>query len=168
MLVFALYAVTVEHEHQASIDRRLSAMLEEMGLQAKRVSASSYDVMFTSDLREWAVNIRLNESWVMLRTFVMVLPAGAPRRLTLLEAALQANASLSLAKFSTTEDRSLVIDLEYRDEHLNAETLRNLVGLVVRVGDENYPKLFRIATGDVALEALESAFKKPTNESDPA
>jgi hypothetical protein len=158
----------MEPEHQASIDRRLSAMLEEAGLRAKRVAASSYDVMFTSDLREWAVNIRLNDSWVMLRTFVMALPAGAPRRLALLEAALQANATLSLAKFSATEDRSLAVDLEYRDEHLNAETLRNLIGLVVRVGDDHYPKLFRIATGDTALEALESAFKKPTGETDPA
>jgi hypothetical protein len=143
-------------------------MLEEAGLRAKRVGASSYDVMFTSDLREWAVNIRLNESWLMLRTFVMVLPPGTPRRLALLEAALQANASLSLAKFSATEDRSLVIDLEYRDEHLGAETLRNLIGLVVRVGDDHYPKMFRIATGDAALEALESAFKKPPKETDAA
>ena len=135
-------------------------MLEEAGLRAKRVAASSYDVMFTSDLREWAVNIRLNDSWVMLRTFVMVLPTPAQRKLALLEAAMQANASLSLAKFSATDDKSLVIDLEYRDEHLNAETLRNLIGLVVRVGDENYPKLFRIATGDSTLQSLESAFKQ--------
>ena len=141
-------------------------MLEEAEMRAKRIGASSYDVMFTSDLREWAVNVRLNDSWVMLRTFVMALPPGAPRRLALLEAALQANASLSLAKFSVTEDRSLVIDLEYRDEHLNSEILRNLIGLVVRVGDDNYPKLFRIATGDTALEALETAFKKPPNEPD--
>jgi len=143
-------------------------MLKEAGLRAKRVGASSYDVMFTSDLREWVVNIRLNDAWVMLRTFVMVLPAGPPRRLALLEAALQANAALSLAKFSATDDSSLTIDLEYRDEHLNAETLGNLIGLVVRVGDENYPKLFRIATGDVALEALESAFKKPPKKTDRA
>ena len=143
-------------------------MLKEAGLRAKRVGASSYDVMFTSDLREWVVNIRLNDAWLMLRTFVMALPPGAPRRLALLEAALQANSALSLAKFSSTEDASLVIDLEYRDEHLNAGTLANLIGLVVRVGDDHYPKLFRIATGDIALEALESAFKKPPKETDPA
>src|ERR1700676_5613074 len=143
-------------------------MLEETGLQAKRVGASSYDLMFTSDLREWAVNVRLNEAWVMLRTFVMVLPQGTPRRLALLEAALQANAALSLAKFSATEDASLVIDLEYRDEHLGAETLPNLIVLVVRVGDDYYPKLFRIATGDVTLETLESAFKKRPKKTDPA
>lgn len=143
-------------------------MLKEAGLRAKRAGASSYDVMFTSDLRQWAVNIRLNDAWVMLRTFVMVLPPSAPRRLALLEAALQANAALSLAKFSATEDSSLFIDLEYRDEHLNAETLHNLIGLVVRVGDDNYPKLFRVATGDMTLEALESAFNKKPKKIDPA
>gem|GEM_PF-1351302 len=160
--------MSVEHEHQESIDRRLSGMLKEAGLRAKRAGASSYDVMFTSDLRQWAVNIRLNDAWVMLRTFVMVLPPSAPRRLALLEAALQANAALSLAKFSATEDSSLFIDLEYRDEHLNAETLHNLIGLVVRVGDDNYPKLFRVATGDMTLEALESAFNKKPKKIDPA
>lgn len=152
----------MENEHQASIDRRLYDMLEEADLGAKRVGASSHEVTFTSALREWAVNVRLNEAWLMLRTFVMLLPPSVPRRLALLEAALQANAALSLVKFSATEDNALVIDLEYRDEHLDAEALRNLVGLIVRVGDDNYPKMFRIAAGDTTLEALESAFKKPS------
>ncbi len=154
-------------DDQASTDSRLSAMLSEAGLRAKRVSTSSYDVIFTSDLREWSVNVRMSDSWLMLRTFVMALPEALPRRLALLEAAMQFNAAVSLAKFSQTEDKSLCIDLEYRNDHVTAQTLKHLIGLVVRVGDDYYPKLFRIATGDVTLEKLENAFKKPPSETDP-
>lgn len=120
--------------------------------------------MFTSDLREWSVNVRMSEAWLMLRTFVLALPAAAPRRLALLQNIAQANASLSLAKFSLADDNALCIDLEYRNEHVGADTLKQLIGLVVRVGDEHYPKLFRIVTGDTALDVLESAFKKPSTE----
>lgn len=146
------------------MDGRLSSMLGEAGLRPKRVSESSYDVMFTSELREWAVNVRMSEAWLMLRTFVLALPEAPARRDGLLEATMQANAALSLAKFSLTEDRSLCIDLEYRNEHVEPDILKQLIGLVVRVGDEHYPKLFRIATGEATLKALESAFKKPAPE----
>jgi hypothetical protein len=152
---------------QASLDRRLSSMLSEAGLRGKQIATSSYDVTFTSDLREWSVNVRMSEAWVMLRTFVLSLPTAMPRRLALLENIAQANASLSLAKFSLTDDNSICIDLEYRSEHVGADTLKHLIGLVVRIGDEHYPKLFRIATGDAALDALESSFKKPATEPEP-
>ena len=152
---------------QASLDRRLSSMLSDAGLRAKQITTSSYDVTFVSDLREWSVNVRLSDAWLMLRTFVLALPTAPPRRLALLETIAQTNAAIALAKFSVTEDHSVCIELEYRSDHVSAETLKQLLGLVVRIGDEHYPKAFRIATGDATLDALESAFKQPSQEAEP-
>ena len=143
-------------------------MLSDAGLRAKQVTSSSYDVTFVSDLREWSVNVRMTEAWLMLRTFVLALPTAPARRLALLETVAQINAGIALAKLSLTEDHSVCIELEYRTEHVGADTLKQLLGLVVRIGDEHYPKIFRIATGDATLDALETAFKKPAKEGDAA
>ena len=142
-------------------------MLGDAGLRAKQIATSSYDVSFVSDLREWSVNVRMSEAWLMLRTFVLALPTAPSRRVALLECIAQANSSIALAKFSLIDDNSICIELEYRSDHVTADTIKQLLGLVVRIGDENYPKLFRIAVGDATLEALESSFKKPTKETEP-
>ncbi len=133
-------------------------------MHVKRVRRGAYDVSFPSHLREWLVRIMLTDAWLMLRTFVMNLPEPAPRRAALLEAAMQANGRLSLTKFSLADATSLCLELEYRAEHTDAAVLQNLIGLVVKVGDAEYPPLFRIASGDAALEALESAFNRPSAE----
>jgi hypothetical protein len=154
----------MDNESGRPTDRRLRTMLVEAGLRVKRVSRGAYDVTFPSELREWGVTVRMSESWVMLRTFVLALPPSGRRRQALLEASMQANANRSLIKFSLGEPNSLYIDLEYREEHVTPEVLKNLISLVVNVGDAEYPKLFRLATGDDALDALESAFKRDPSE----
>jgi hypothetical protein len=135
------------------LELRLKGLLSEGGLNVKYVGPACYDVTFRGDLREWTVTARLTECWIFLRSYIMRVPESAAMRAALFEAALQINGRLSLGKLSIEED-SLFLDIEYRCEHLDAVVLRNLLGLVVQVGDEEYPKLFRIAAGDTTLKAL--------------
>ena len=128
------------------------------------MAANSYDVVFTSALREWSIRVRMTDAWVMLRTFVLCAPESPARRHELLETVMRDNAGLSLVKFSLSEDDAICLELEYRTDDVTSEKLKSLCNLIVRIGDEYYPKLFRLITGDVALDALETAFKKPASE----
>jgi hypothetical protein len=161
---FPYYDLKMDHDADVYSDRRLRSMLTEAGMHVKHAGVGSYEVSFPSRLREWSVRVTLADVWVLLRTFVMTLPADGPRRLALLEAAMQINGRLSLAKLSVVDATSLCLELEYRSDHVDSDVLRNLVGLLVKVGDREYPQLFRIATGDTALDALESAFNRSPNE----
>jgi len=135
------------------LESRLKGLLGEGGFNVKHAGPACYDVTFRGNLREWTVTARLTDCWIFLRSYVMRVPESAATRAALFEAALLVNGRLSLGKLSIEED-SLFLDIEYRCEHLDAIVLRNLLGLVVQVGDEEYPKLFRIAAGDMTLKAL--------------
>jgi hypothetical protein len=145
-------------DNSAELDRRLKALLDEGDFNVKRVGAATYDVSFRGALREWTVTTRLTDTWILLRTYVMRLPETAPVRTMLLQTSLEINGDLPLGKLSIEGD-SLYLDIEYRAEHLDSSVLSNLLRLVVNVGDDEYPKLFRIASGDVMLKALESSFQ---------
>ena len=141
------------------LELRLKGLLSEGDFNAKYAGPACYDVTFRGDLREWTVTVRLSECWIFLRSYVMRVPKSAATRAALFEAALQLNGRLSLGKLSIEED-GFFLDIEYRCEHLDAVVLRNLLGLVAQVGDEEYPKLFRIAAGDMTLKALGFALTK--------
>ena len=64
-------------------------MLTDAGVRAKQIATSSYDVTFVSELREWSVNVRMTEAWLMLRTFVLALPSAPSRQVALLECIAQ-------------------------------------------------------------------------------
>ena len=139
-------------DDSSPLDLRLRSLLSDADLSAKQVGGAVYDVCIPAGLREWVVNVRMTEAWVSLRTFVL--------RARLLEAALLANGRTSLTKFSLGADNALSLELEYRQEHLDSSVLRNLVCLAVKVGEAESPRLFRIATGEAALDQLESAFNR--------
>jgi hypothetical protein len=141
-------------------DGRLRALLNEGAFDASRVASATYDISFAGELREWVVTAHLNEAWVLLRCYVMRLPESLHVRTMLLQAALEINADLPLTKFSV-EGHTLFLDLEYFAAHLDSYLLSTLLRLIVEVGDNEYPKLFRIASGDVTLKTLESSFGLP-------
>ncbi|MGP6157378.1 MAG: hypothetical protein ACLPYS_07710 [Vulcanimicrobiaceae bacterium] len=145
-------------DNSAELDRRLKALLDEGDFNVKQVGAATYDVSFRGELREWTVTVRLTDTWVLLRAYVMRLPESVPIRSMLLQSALEINGDLPLGKLSIEGD-SLYLDIEYRAEHLDPSVLSNLLRLAVNVGDDEYPKLFRIASGDVVLKALETSFQ---------
>jgi hypothetical protein len=145
-------------DNSAELDRRLKAFLDEGDFNVKQVGSATYDVSFRGLLREWTVTTKLTDTWVLLRSYVMRLPESAPVRVMLLQAALEINGDLPLGKLSIEGD-SLYLDVEYRAEHLDSDVLSNLLRLMVHVGDDEYPKLFRIASGDTMLKALESSFQ---------
>jgi hypothetical protein len=149
----------MENDH-SPLDLRLRSLLCDAHLSAKQVGGAAYDVCIPAALREWVVSVRMTEAWVSLRTYVLALPDSAEPRAALLEAAMHANGRMSLTKFSLADENALHLDLEYRQEHLDSSVLRNLVCLAVKVGEAEYPRLFRIATAEAALDSLESAFNR--------
>ena len=148
-------------ENESSpLDLRLRSLLSDADLTGKQVGGAAYDVCIPASLREWVGNVRMTDAWVSLRTFVVALPESPRVRARLLEAAMLANGRMSLSKFSLADDGSLCLEIEYRQEHLDSSVLRNLVCLAVKVGEAEYPRLFRIVTGEAALDSLESAFNR--------
>jgi hypothetical protein len=139
------------------LDSRLIVLLREGGFDVRHVGPACYDVTFHGELREWTVTARLTDAWIFLRSYVMRIPDALPLRSLLMKDALETNGRLLLGKLSIEGD-GLVLDLEYRSEHVDGAVLSNLLGLAVKTGDAEYPRLFRIAAGDVTLSALESSF----------
>jgi hypothetical protein len=119
-------------------------------------------VPFDGDLRTWWFDVWQSGDWLCLRAHVMRVPAAPAVKGTLIEAALKVNASVSGAKFSATKDGLLVLDAEYRVEHVNSELLKNVIGMLMRLAEQRYPEFLRIVTGQQALESLEAAYKRST------
>jgi hypothetical protein len=59
-------------------------------------------------------------------------------------------------KFSINNETRLVLEIEYRTEHVDAPTLANLARFLQSTAERMYPKVFRIVSGDDALAALET------------
>jgi hypothetical protein len=59
---------------------------------------------------------------------------------------------MSLTKFTKADN--LILELEYREEHLDAQVLNHLLQLMHANAEEYYPRLFRVVTGDSVLESL--------------
>jgi hypothetical protein len=63
-----------------------------------------------------------------------------------------ANQTMSLTKF--VKSSALYLELEYRDEHIDPEVVKNIFGLIHSNAEEYYPRLFRIVSGDAVLDSL--------------
>ncbi|MGP6158886.1 MAG: hypothetical protein ACLPYS_15500 [Vulcanimicrobiaceae bacterium] len=138
----------------------MKALLDEGGFNVKKVGLATYEVSFMGDLREWTVTTRLTGAWTLMRAYVMRLPKSESIKGMLLQGALEINADLPLGKLSLEGD-ALYLDIEYRAEHLDAGALKGLLQLIVNVGEDEYPGLFRIASGDRILKSLESSLALP-------
>jgi hypothetical protein len=108
--------------------------------------------MYTGRTRDWSFYVNLTNGWLHVHTYVCEIPQAANLRAELLDAAMVANQRMSLTKLVKTD--SLVLELEYREEHVDAEVLGNLLGLALSNAEEYYPRLFRIVSGDAVLESL--------------
>jgi hypothetical protein len=134
---------------------QLKNLLKEAGLQSCRIDAARRAMVFPGRLREWLVLARLTADWLHLYTFVCSVPDQPGLRARLFEEMMRTNAATSLTKFVAGLP-GLCLEIDYRAEHLDADTLGNLVGLFIVTAEEHYPKVFRIVSGDETLRELAS------------
>jgi hypothetical protein len=139
-------------DHIPSNGLRLKSLLKEAAIQSTRLDATRRLVMYTGRTRDWSFYVNLHNGWLHVHTYLCEIPQAANLRAELLDAAMVANQRMSLTKFVKTD--ALVLELEYREEHVDAEVLGNLIGLALSNAEEYYPRLFRIVSGDAVLESL--------------
>ncbi len=131
---------------------RLKSLLKAAGLKSFRLDATRRALMYFGRTREWVIIVRLDDQWLHAYTVFCDVPREAGLRARLFEATLKANAAGMLAKFGLTSQ--LILELEYRAEHLEPSVLGNLIGFLHTMAEEHYPKIFRIVSGDETLDAL--------------
>lgn len=151
----------MDDKSQRRADReRLKALLRGAHLEAYRIRDVLYAIPIFGTSRSWEIRIGLCNNWVSWSTFVLRMPQGTSLRAALAERLLEINDIMSVAKFVKYED-SITLDMEYREERLDAETFENLTRLVYDFAEQYYPELHRLASGSEALSSLEEAFKRP-------
>jgi hypothetical protein len=134
--------------------RHLRTLLKSAGYVSCRMSSDRRAMFFTGRTREWNIVARSNGDWLNLYTIVCTIPEEAGIRARLLEAAMRINQQMLVAKFVVGQT-SLVLELDYRVQHLDVEVIRGLVSLIYSNAEEHYAKLFRIVSGDDVLQALD-------------
>jgi hypothetical protein len=132
---------------------RLRSLLKAAGYTSHRMNATRRAVMFAGRTREWTIVVRACNGWFNAYTVVCSLPDEPGLRARTLETAMALNARMSATKFVASD--CLVLELDYRFEHVDAATLQNLLGLLYANAEEFYPKIFRTVSGDDVLDALE-------------
>jgi len=139
--------------------RKLKRLLEANQYIVQRFGPNGYAIPFGGRLRDWHVRAHINNGWLALTTYVMALPEPANLRAALTERLLELNDVMSVAKFTKAGD-TVTLDLEYREEHVDAAVLGNLLSLFQALAEEHYPELFRIAAGDATLATLQQAYQR--------
>jgi hypothetical protein len=145
----------VNDNQQPSNVSRLKALLKEAGLKSIRLDATRRVVTFTGRTRDWTFIANIYNGWLHVYTYVCEVPDASGLRNDLLDAAMAANQTMSLTKFS--KNSGLVLELEYRDEHIDGEIVKNLFSLILANAEEYYPRMFRVVSGDAALGLLEES-----------
>lgn len=138
--------------------RRLKKLLTEADLESCRVDEWTRGVTFPGRDREWVIEATLTPDWVHLSTAFCDVPKEAGLRGRLYEHAMQENRRMNLAKFGTVA-KSLVLELDYSAEHVDARVLANLIGFAASIAQAQYPAVCRIVSGDEALEVLEASMR---------
>lgn len=142
---------------QSHYNRRLRALLREAELTSFRIDETTRGLSYSGRSREWLVAARLNEHWFNAYTRVCDVPEESNLKMRLMEAVLDMNRSMSLSKFIFSH--GLVLEIDYRAEHLDAEMVGNLIGLLHANAETYYPKIFRIVSGNETLKQLESSLR---------
>jgi hypothetical protein len=146
----------------AAQDRRnLKRLIEAAGFTVAGRASNGYVMRFMGQFRDWLIFAWLHDSWLSLGVTFMELPSVASVRSSLIERALDINGIMSIAKFSKDEN-ILKLDLEYREEHVDVEVFKNLIGMFLAICEKRYPELFKIAAEDAALNELHQAFERPS------
>ncbi len=139
---------------------RLKSLLKEADLKSFRLDARLRGILFQGRSREWLLRAGLNENWLHVYTVVCGIPEEPGLRARLFETLMTTNASLTLAKF-VAGPGGLVLEVDYRAEHVDAAVLRNVVSHVHWIAEEQYPKIFRIVSGDEVLRELGTQLAPP-------
>jgi hypothetical protein len=140
---------------QPEASARLKTLMKEAGLASFRLDPVRRGLSYHGRTRQWFIVAALTADWLHISTVVCNVPEEAGLRAQLFEATMRANTSMMLAKFVARPD-GLVLEIDYRAEHLDASVLGNLLGFFYWTAEEQYPKIFRIVSGDETLCALES------------
>ena len=141
--------------------RRLKSLISANNYKAHHVVGASYMLPFGGKYRDWQVRTHIHNGWICFSAHIMEMPEPGSVRNALLEKVVELNATVSLAKFSCSGN-TLRLELEYRDEHVDAEVFGHLTAYYHGLLEQHYPELFRIASGAAALTALQSAFQRPS------
>jgi hypothetical protein len=140
---------------QPEASARLRSLLKEAGLVSFRVDNLRRGLSYRGRSREWLIVACLTAEWLHVYTLVCDIPEEAGLRARLFETTMRANTAMTLTKFAAPP-QGLVLEIDYRAEHVDAMVLRNLLGYLHWAAEEHYPKVFRIVSGDETLKALES------------
>ncbi len=151
-----------DKESARAARRRLKTLLEANHYVTERCGEFGYAIPFVGRFRDWHVRVQISNGWLALTTYVMALPEPAGLKATLTDRLLELNDSMSVAKF-TKSGSTVTLDLEYREEHVDAAVLGNLLGLLQTLAEQHYPELFRIAAGDATLTTLQEAFERSSH-----
>jgi hypothetical protein len=131
---------------------RLKTLLKEANVKSTRLDTTRRLIMYGGRTRDWTFIVNIFNGWLHVRTYVCEIPTAAGLCAELLDAAMTANYKMSLTKFVKADE--LALELEYRDEHLDATVIGSLLALALANAEEYYPRLFRIVSGDSVLHAL--------------
>jgi len=138
----------------------VKALLDEAQFQSNDLGDGWYQVIFLADLRTWNINVRASRGWLSLSTHVMRLPKSRGARAIILDAMARLNCKVPAAKFSSTPRGNVLLELQYRTEHADAEVLGNLIRMLLQIAEDEYPSLLRVVVGNPTLENLDAAFKR--------
>jgi hypothetical protein len=138
---------------------RLARLLSDAGFNTMSGDGGRFAIPFNGATRDWWVMAHATALWINLRTAICDVPAEGVLRNELFAFVLERNAFVSLAKFITVNEK-LMIELDYRSLHVDAEVIGSLVRLLYDVAEESYPAIFRIVWGDHTLQSLEESMKR--------
>ncbi len=132
--------------------RNLVALLETADIVSTEGIHGRRLVPFSGRYRDWSFAVFLDAEWLTIQAFVCELPDIATLKAALLEEAMAINHRIAIGKF--TSAGALSLEAEYRAEHIDAEVIANILGLLHKTAEEHYPRLFRVASGDAILESF--------------
>jgi hypothetical protein len=135
----------------------LKALLKEAAFVSYRLDDGVRGLPLSGRAREWLFVVRLTADWCYVWTYVCELPQEPGLRARLLALAMDENGRLTGVKFSASAGTRLVLEIEYRADDVDGDTLAALVRILHANAEEAYPKVFRIVSGDETLAALESS-----------
>ncbi len=137
----------------------LKALLDEAKFESVTMGDGRFSVPFSARLRTWLVDVYANKEWFSLHAHVMRLPKNPARRAVVLDAMAALNFRVPLCKFSVVRG-AVILELEYRTEHVDADVAGNLIRMFVQIAEREYGGLMRARSGDPKLQSVDDAFKR--------
>jgi hypothetical protein len=136
----------------------LKRLIREAGYSYQTVDRQRVELLFGGPYRPWTVILTLDQHWLNLWVYVCGLPEAPGQRAELAEQLMHLNAQHVLAKYSFHHS-DVILELQYRHEHLNSDSMTGVVSLLTSIADADYPRIVRLLSGDATLERLERSFK---------